>query len=138
MDFSSNLVIDLLLNVAGFLVAGALALTVYAIYQRRLRPTATSPEEPAPEEPTPVPRVSIARPIRNGTGEFITLGATPDSSQNTMKTTGHSRRAQVIQAAREMINAGATDGEVRSTVPVSDAELAVLNIGRKKQQIEER
>lgn len=132
MDFTSSFIVDLVLNVLGFLVAGALALTINSIYQRRQRTTAILPEEPATEEPQTPPTKAVRRPVRSGAGEFITLGAGTAAASETPVFDGNSRRAQVIQAAREMLDKGATDPEIKSAIQVSDAELAVLNFAKKR------
>ncbi|RKX29877.1 MAG: hypothetical protein DRP47_00635 [Candidatus Zixiibacteriota bacterium] len=131
MDISSYLSVDLMLNVAGFLVAGALSLTIYSMFQHRKESNPVASEKPSGIESAINIESFVRRPNSIGTGEFIDFSKKPVLSENPNTAIGHYRRTQAIQTAREMIKNGATNAEIMSEVPVSEAELAVLNFERK-------
>jgi len=129
MEFSTDRIIDLALNVAAYVAAGALWMVMYSLFERRGRIVSEDSATGAPAKTSVTPAVvepMLSTPAaKPGKVQFIGFGK---------KTTGdpHRRnRAEVLRLAREMIRDGATDGDIKSALPVSDVELAVLDYERK-------
>ena len=129
MEFSTDRIIDLGLNVAAYLAAGALWMVMYSLFKRRGRivsdNSAASVSKKTSETAAAVEPTLSTPAAKPGKVQFIGFGE---------KTTGdpHRRnRAEVLRLAREMIKDGATAGDIKSALPVSDVELAVLDYERK-------
>ncbi len=129
--------IDVGLNVIGFLAAGALMMVVSSMFRRNRRTetideVAAKPEEAltvAPgesESPGEHPRSSIS---------FVSFGDKPKRqeatvTERTSRTNapgGRRNRAEVIRLAKEMIDARKSGEEIRKRLPITEAELAMLD-----------
>ncbi|MEA2031763.1 MAG: hypothetical protein U9N55_09270 [candidate division Zixibacteria bacterium] len=131
MDISNNLLIDLLLNLAGFIVAGALFLTIYSIFKHRKKPKISSSKKTLEVNLEADEKPAVRKSFQTGAGEFIRFSEKHELDGKPNNSNGQYRRTLSIQKAREMIKEGAADAEIRSAVPVSEAELAVLKFEHK-------
>jgi hypothetical protein len=144
MDFTWNQIMDVALNVAGYLAAGSLAVLVYRMANR----------SPAKEPPSPVlatnptlPLEQYAAPerptdLRDPRMQFVSLAGetpaqTPDSpsaspTKPKPRPATHRQRAEVIKLARQMVAAGATNENIQKVLPVSETELALLKLGNNR------
>lgn len=131
MDVTPNQWIDLALNAAGYLVAGAIWMVLYSMIagrraKRRQAPAAAAPAPAAPQ-PKPAPRAgaTVYVPL-TGTGAV----ARSESGESTHQpvTEGRRNRTEVLRLAREMLRQGAPHDQVQSRLPISEGELALLNI----------
>ena len=126
-EMTTDRVIDLALNLAGYLVAGALMLVVYNWFTNRqpakakvAKPTKVAPESQPQAQPT------APRPKPADTAGVLMFGQNARSGKP-----GHSRRSAVIKQAREMLREGSTPADIKSSLPITEAELAFLSLENK-------
>ena len=124
---SQNLITDTLLNLVGYLLAGALWMILYmAIAGRRKPATATAGAQSDRAAQNATPGRSSGRRI-----EFVSLASEQDPvklsiAAATRGETQQRNRAEVIRLAREMLHSGTPKENVRSLLPISEGELAML------------
>lgn len=135
MEVYQEQIIDIALNVLGYLAGGALWLVVYTAWQNRATRTeitsvsngmATAAQDAQPAAATaraaaadaeyldlrsikavdPAPKAGTPRPVRPGTNRR--------------------NHGEVFALARTMLEKGATVDTIKATVPISDGELALL------------
>lgn len=131
MELSREIIIDTLFNVAGYVTAGAFWLVIYAIFINRSRQSAavTTPQAVAREtESRPAP--ATARRT-----EFVSLAANASTRDADLEERDRLRaeatryqrnRAEVIRIARDMLKSGTQREKIRSLLPISEGELALL------------
>lgn len=143
MDVHTEQLIDIALNVAGYLLAGGLWLLVYTAWQNRraTRAAGTAKSEtvgrtavaaaavvPANLAPTPALPKEGRRSL-----EFVTFRGDRRQSEPAAAPTAEAtldrrrNRAEVFALARRMLAEGASADAVKSELPVSDGELALLH-----------
>ncbi len=131
MDLSTNMLIEIGLDVIGYIAAGGFWMLVYSAIQKKRQP---APSEAGPSMHPPV-TPSLAPATTGGARshlEFIPLKTMPNEDQTDRRTDrgrGH-ERAVIIKMARSMLQAGSSAAQVRSVLPISDAELALLHYDR--------
>lgn len=127
MDVLNDRIIDVGLNVIGFIAAGLFWMIVYTtITKFRKARTASNIDIPIPQ---PVPAAAdMQKP------EFISFNSMPvrtDSVKTAPSTASRSgtrrNRLEIIRVAREMIENGASDENIRNALPISTGELALLS-----------
>ncbi len=132
MDISSDFFVDMFLNLAGYLAAGALGVVVYPTLARWLKRhfavIAPLPVKSAQAE-TKETVSSAAQFLRLGSPSTETRSAPGAVAAEAPRTTAADRRDRVdiIRVAREMLKAGADNKRIQQVLPVSEAELALLN-----------
>ena len=126
MDVTNEMMIDLILNVAGFAAAGGLLQVVITILRERRRKVAAIGPANGATVPAEQPET---KPVSDRPVEFIDFGQNREASgsASSPRPTSRRNRAEVLKQARSMIKAGASGGDVKSALPISDAELAVLS-----------
>jgi len=136
MDVLNDQLIDVGLNILGYLIASALGMLVYSTFHRREKaPTAAAATVPqTAAKPVAVP-VEGKKQL-----EFVTFRNSDSSEMNEVSVPAEpkarvdrnkrSDRAEIIRLARGMIKAGASGETVRRTLPISEGELALLQIGK--------
>lgn len=132
MELSRELIIDALLNVAAYVTAGALWLVIYSIVTNRSRQEAPAPKyRPAVADNEPRSGSSTAR-----RAEFVSLAAASvprdadlqERDRLRAEATRYQRnRAEVIKIARDMLKSGTHRDKIRSLLPISEGELALLS-----------
>ena len=141
MDVPYDQLIDIGLNVLGYLVAGALGMVVYSTFQRRQAvpaaraaaavPTAKTRAAASTETPTEGPRkLAFVDFRRSDTSE-----PNGDLAGAVSRTSGSSTRrdrAEIIRLAREMMQARTPQETIKRTLPITDGELALLQSGEKR------
>ncbi len=134
MLLTNQMLIDLALNVAGYVAAGALSLVVYSMFRRAPQPSA--PREMQPAYPAQAGQPVVAMPAgANLTPDargmhFVGFGDAPRGENGAQSLTTRRNRTEVLRVARGMLRSGATDAQIKAALPVSDAELAVLTYER--------
>ena len=114
MDVLNDRILDIALNVAGYLIAGALGMLVYSVFRAR---RVATPQANA---------VPVAAPlVSNGGAHFVDLRATAAPATNP---TGRRDKTEVVRLARRMMQAGADRDTIKRTVPISDGELNLLEV----------
>jgi hypothetical protein len=132
MELSREIIIDVLLNVAGYLTAGALCLVLYSLVTGRNRSVAQT----APAKLTqPVePELRNGRTTRKA--EFVSFASTATVRDTDLEERDRLRsevtryqrnRAEVIRIAREMLKSGTSQDNIRNLLPISEGELALLS-----------
>jgi hypothetical protein len=131
---TTDIIIDLALNVVGFLAAGVLSLVIYSIFRRGDRAATPEPRPAAAAATTttahPAETPAPAAPSRPGKVQFVGFGERtekPSAGNDPLRR----NRADVLRIAREMIRTGSSDAEIKAALPISDTELAVLDYERK-------
>ncbi len=139
MEVVDTQLLNIGLNVLGYLVAAALGMLVYSAFLGRRRqpapvplsaPVASENEAPAAEPPAP-------SDVNSGY-EFVDLRQTATSVERDADEPqpkdkpGHRDRPEIIRLAREMVKAGTSGEMIKRTLPISDVELALLQTGNIK------
>lgn len=139
MEVYTEQIIDIALDAAGYVIAGGIWLLVYSAWQNRRAARAAGVTEPTP---APAPRAATQSTaaalalegkrslefvaFRGATGAAATASTPPEIST----AAGGDRRrnrAEVFALARRMLEQGASTETVKSELPVSDGELALLH-----------
>jgi hypothetical protein len=137
MNISLDRAIDAGLNVIGFLAAGALMMVVSSMFQRNRR-TGTIDEVAAmpTEAPAAAPKEAESPEEHSRSSvSFVSFGDQPKRPETTAidrtpkanVSGGRRNRAEVIRLAREMIEARQSGEEIRKRLPITEAELAMLD-----------
>jgi len=122
MDVLNDQLIDIGLNVLGYLVAGALGMLIYSTFHGSRKAPAVVPVESAQTKgPQSTKVVSEV-----GENE-ISQAAEPTPRIDRNK---RADRVEIVRLAREMIKAGTNGETIRRTLPISEGELALLQIGK--------
>jgi hypothetical protein len=136
MDISSGFYVDLLLNLIGYLAAGALVWTVYPTVAPRLRRHSAALGRPEAQlsRPLPVQQPSVAPQfmrLHDPTPQAQTFAADddrPTERSSVLRLSERRDRVDIIRIAREMLKAGADNRRIQQVLPVSEAELALLTM----------
>ncbi len=139
MDFAWNQLMDVALDAAGYLAAGSLAVLVYRMANRR----------PAKEPPSPVlaerpnqPLEQYAEPARpkRPAMQYVNFASDIPAQTSSSKAARpaeprprpatHRQRAEITKLARQMLAAGTSNEKIQQVLPVSEAELALLNLSK--------
>ena len=142
MEVTTKQMIDIALDAAGYLLAGGLWLVVYSAWQNRraaAKAHAAAPAEPMVNVPAPEPMKAAAQPKEGPRSlEFVTFrgnrsasepaqSAQPTESVESVVPDRRRNRAEVFAMARRMLEQGVSAERVKSELPVSDGELALLH-----------
>ncbi|UCE23377.1 MAG: hypothetical protein JSU74_08720 [Candidatus Zixiibacteriota bacterium] len=137
MEISQQFLIDMALNIGGYLLAGGLGIVIYSFFNRR-RKVAVSRENNQPS-----PDGSSSKPAATGSDEeghrleFIKLGEKPNRgpvesdrvpAAKAEEVARRRDRAETIRVARTMLKAGAPHEKIKRLIPISDAELSLLSM----------
>jgi hypothetical protein len=127
MEISQDVMIDTALNAIGFLAAGGFMMVMFSLFRGRRKPSVVHRTDPGrPDDQTS--KVESA-PREAHRIEFIKLDRDRERTVPTHRSASdsyHRNRIEVIRLARKMIEAGAPADKVKSVLPISDAELALL------------
>jgi hypothetical protein len=136
MTISRDLIIDIVLNVSGYVAAGALWLVLRSLFRRSRKHSSTEPTtKKAPAD------AKAEAPRGEGSSEkrrleFVDLTGFDSTSGRISRAAEAAERqdarnfrrnrAEVMRMAREMLNAGSPRDRIRQTLPISEGELAML------------
>jgi len=114
------------MDVVGYLAAGAFAVVVSSMFGARSR--AASPAIAPADNPKPVER----NPVRTA---YVPLGkqastAAASSDETVVSSTGKQDRREILKVARKLVQTGVSPERIQSLLPVSEAELALMSIGK--------
>lgn len=143
MDVSQELLIDVGLNLVGYLAAGFLLAILYSLFTKPAKEKAVSPlteTGPACLTPSDMRKTQSSEPETDPTVEFIELRnsgsvnvsepARPAVGPKKISEDYRRNRLKIISTARQMLNAGTPENKVKSLLPISEAELSLLMIGK--------
>jgi hypothetical protein len=135
MEVSQDQLIDVGLNVIGFLAAGGLLLLISSFFRKdretipAVEAVATTAPEPEPvdlsEEDTPAPDLEFMS-FSPPNAEAAVDGSDSVKSAPSAEVSRRDR-SEIIRVAREMIQARRTTEEIANKLPLSEAELAMLS-----------
>ena len=136
MDFSSDFVVDMILNIVGYVAAGALSLVIFSMF-RKPRAVTSPVTIDKNKQSESVNQTSASSRIESEF-QFVRFGqpryGTDDPPSSNDGHTGstavshRSNRVDIIRIARRMINAGASNEKIRRVLPISEAELSLLSL----------
>ncbi|MBD3257175.1 hypothetical protein GF377_01985 [candidate division GN15 bacterium] len=136
MDVPHEQLIDIGLNVLGYLVAATLGMVVYSFFGRR-RPVTDREAAAVQVAAAAAPEASEGNRKMN----FVDFRRSDSSEPNgdlagaVSRTSSHGARrdrAEIIRLAREMIAARTPQETIKRTLPISDGELALLQGGEER------
>jgi hypothetical protein len=124
MDVLNDRLIDAGLNALGYLIAGGLGVLIHSIILDRRRATRVVAEAPAEA-------VEPARPTASKAPQFVSLKTTSMTSQPVAAPSpetvpSRKDKAEIVRLARKMVQAGTDRKIIKRTLPISDAELNLL------------
>ena len=132
MDVLNDRIIDVGLNIIGFIAAGLFWMVVYTTITKKSKARAVVDTDVPVSLPVPA-TVDKKKP------EFIDFNSMPvrTDSVNTVPSTANRagtrrNRLEIIRIAREMINDGASDENIRNALPISTGELALLSSSNRR------
>ena len=131
IGISNEMLLDIGLNLAGFLTAGGMLGIVYSLFFRRSRTrVATAPKSNA--EPTAQPAVADGPAPKDEHLEFIdfknmTWNTNNYSRTRTSRSGGHParNRQDVLRLAKQLLSQKHEERELKRKLPITDAELAM-------------
>lgn len=131
MDLSQEFLIDLAINAGGYLAVALLSMVMYSLFNRK---------KSAPTDAV-ISTASVATPApaqrETGKVEFVRFGeqvaaaprpATHATAAATDADNGRRNRSEVMDIARKMLSAGAPPERIKRVLPISEVELALLNM----------
>ncbi len=141
MDFSTDILIDFGLNMAGYLT---ITLLVYVLTRLRRKDKSIAPQQTAINIPAAQPRPSILTPVRPAQAEptFVSFGgerpghvgpvvsaARPQvvETQPAPGTRQDNRRA-IYREARQLLARGKSQSELLARLPLTEDEIEMLSI----------
>lgn len=144
MDIPHEVIIEVALNIIGYLAAGALSILIYRNFARpkagavpRSNITLATPDQPDLRSESP------SRTKDDINLEIVTFGSSPAeklAASANKPTINRLRgraaspagrdRADIIRIAKEMMKAGATAEKIKGVIPISEAELSLLSMGK--------
>ena len=137
MDVMNDRIIDIGLNVIGYMAAGLLWMLVYTVYTSRRKVKAeTEGTRTGPQVKTAAGSTAETLSTERRKIEFVSfdqplaeVGPNPALNSESRVTASSSRRnrVEIIRIARQMIEAGSSNDKIRSTLPISDGELTLLS-----------
>ncbi len=128
MDVPKEILLDAAINAVGYLAAGAGTILFYSMFTKKN----TTKQSPAPEQQTIVAATPVTPEVPRETGQFVPLSRLSVRTQeaevpSTQKLeNGQRDRQAIMRIAREMLKAGATVERIRTVLPISAAEVALL------------
>ncbi len=127
MNLPQDVIIDVGLNVAGYVLSGLIAIVIYTMFSRKHKGTPAIAGQASravlaetPPLGHPAPPVEF---VRFGDGRRTERVAEPRPK---MSVTERRNIVETIAAARRMMQAGTSADQIKKTLPISDAELALL------------
>jgi hypothetical protein len=130
MQIPTEQLIDVALNIAGYLAAGGFWLVIYSAWQNRKRRTVEGIATDSPDSAASRP-ATVAAAAAAG-GEFVNFRDRQASDKAAEERgsgdsgTNRRNRAEVFALARTMLSKGVSSDMIKRTVPISDGELAIL------------
>lgn len=143
MELSQEFLIDMAINALGYLFAGVISVLLYAMLQKKKSTVELDEivEDSAMYEQAAAEKKANIETTSNRKVEFITFGNNHQESiekQPVIKNdisqgqnNGRMNRKEVINLAKKMLLAGASNEKIKKILPVSESELALLNLNNK-------
>jgi len=134
IGFSKEMLLDIGLNLAGFLTAGGLLAMFHSLFVRRHRTTGSTVAVPIPESAPKADETAIATPAPNDEHvEFLDLknmtwNTKNNSRTRTSRSAGHParNRQDVLRLAKQLLSQKHEERELKRELPITDGELAMV------------
>jgi hypothetical protein len=125
MEFSPDMMMDIALNAVGYLAAGALSVVIYVLFTGRGRRADASAYAPSGSTAAESAR---AGGVDDGgrSVEFVRLSQQRTEAARPAYMEQRRNRVEVIGRARRMLDDGVPTEQIKKSLPISDAELALL------------
>ncbi|MBK7140729.1 MAG: hypothetical protein IPH75_01455 [bacterium] len=131
MELSRDIIIDALLNVGAYVTAGAFWLVLYSMFTNRSRaavPATKTKSAPALDEPRQGDTKRRAEYVSLASSNASRDADLEERERLRAEATRYQRnRVEVIRIAREMLKSGQNRDKIRSLLPISEGELALLS-----------
>lgn len=125
MEVWNGQIMDVGLMVIGYFAAAGLGMVIYAALAGRKRRAIVAPAGSIPNQTaelgSPVRFIDLRRPG----GEAVAMSA-PTAHPSKAPRPGRRDRVEIVRLARQMLQAGTPADRVRQTLPISEAELTLL------------
>lgn len=125
MEFSPEMMTDIALNAIGYLAAGALSVVIYVLFtgrgHRRERRVAAPAEAMSTDQTRSNHESGSGRSV-----QFVRLNQQPQDEVTPAYMERRRNRVEVIGQARRMLDEGVPASKIKQSLPISDAELALL------------
>ncbi len=135
MELSQNILIETGLNVLGYIIVSILSIIIYSMFKRQNKTVTNTESKSAINESDAEKKEILGNKNASDIANFISFGASHNTNNVNTETaknnTTRRDRSQIIRIARDMIKAGATEKNIMSVLPISEAELAILNMTNK-------
>lgn len=139
MELSQELMVDIALNVVGYLAAAGLAAIIFSLG----RGNRTNTGSAAASSSNGVSYSEFGNPESvqmSGAPTFVQFGQFDKTSSDKTATAGGNKkpdnsrrdRVSIVRTARMMLKAGASSEKIKRVLPISEAELAFLSAGQYK------
>ncbi len=144
MELSQEMIIDIAMNAAGYVIVSILAVIIYTIFQKKDTETiGASTSAALIVKRAPAKNIRNERPV-NEKIEFINFLTDSNSTEDKAdlvqdeeipikieNNTARRDRSDIIRIAKEMLKAGADNDRIMGVLPISMAELSLLTLANK-------
>lgn len=123
MELSTDMIMEIALNTAGYMSAGLLLVVVFSMFWQKQVVAPVETIEMSQKQ-SPDTATAAATPVKDNETVFIPLNAnyiTGPSLSNARR-----NRGEVISLARQMLNSGTPGEKIKQLLPISEGELSVL------------
>lgn len=132
MELSQEILIETGLNALGYIIMSILSIMIYSMFKGKNKSVALNKSKSVIDESNACEKEILKNENVSDVANFISFGASRTTSKantETVKTNSSRRdRPQIIKIAKDMIKAGATEKNIMSVLPISEAELSILNM----------
>ena len=136
MELSQDILIEIGLNALGYIIVSILSIMIYSMFKGGNKFVVLNKSKSVIDENyTGKKEILKNKNAASDNANFISFGTSRNAnnvvSEAVKNNTARRDRSQIIRIAREMIKAGANEEKIMSVLPISEAELAILNITNK-------
>ncbi|MEA1981484.1 MAG: hypothetical protein U9N54_10990 [candidate division Zixibacteria bacterium] len=135
MELSQDILIEVGLNALGYIIVSILSIMVYSMFKRQNKTVTNAENKFAMDESNSDKGKILKNENVSDNANFISFGTSRNANniapEEAKNNTARRDRPQIIRIAREMIKAGANEEKIMSLLPISEAELAILNMTNK-------
>lgn len=145
MTVSNDLIIEVALNVVGFLASGGLMIVAFSMFFRKNNTAVSASAEPeyvpVSSEEKETESEKITDKELGGKIEFVNFQNSKHATEQSQQRvdTGrrfHRNRIEVIKQAKEMLKAGKSTIDVRHALPIAEAELDLIRRQREGRSLQ--
>ncbi|RKX22782.1 MAG: hypothetical protein DRP35_01090 [Candidatus Zixiibacteriota bacterium] len=135
MELSQDILIEVGLNALGYIIVSIFSIMVYSMFKRQNKTITNAENKLAINEINSDKGKILKNKNVSDNVNFISFDTSRNANnianEEAKNNTARRDRSQIIRIAREMIKAGANEKKIMSLLPISEAELAILNMTNK-------